>query len=87
MTEQAVLRYTADATGQLALAQALTAEANQLAQTLVQLLAVADVKQRAGPVVIGAVKALGTWCQQRPQLVPTVLPPLLTLAQQVCVCV
>lgn len=85
MAEQAVLLYTSDTTSRLAspITQALVAEAQRLVQGLTQLLDVAGVKQRAGPVVIGAVKALGLCCLQRPVLLPTLLPPLLALAQQV----
>lgn len=83
MAEQAVLQFTSDTTARLPISQALAAEAAKLIQTLAQLLAAATVKQRAGPVVIAAVKALGCCCLQRPQLLSTTLPPLLTLAQQV----
>lgn len=87
MCEQAVLHYTADSTSVLApaVAQGLQAEANRLIQALLELLAGPRVKQHAGPVVIGAVKALGQLCLQRPTLLTVLLPPLLTLAQQVCV--
>jgi hypothetical protein len=85
LTEQAVLQYTCDSATRLGIAQALAAEAQRLVGLLSGLLAVEGVKQRAGPVVIGAVKALGLCCLQRPQLAPVLLPPLLTLAQQVCV--
>jgi len=83
MAEQAVLQFTSDTTTRLPISHALAAEAAKLIQTLAQLLAAATVKQRAGPVVIAAVKALGYCCLQRPQLLSTTLPPLLTLAQQV----
>lgn len=86
MAEQAALHYTADASLRLPIAQALTAEAQRLIQILLQLLDVGSVKQRAGPVVIAAVKAVGLCCLQRPALLPALLPPLLDSAQQVCLC-
>lgn len=87
MSEQAVLHYTAPASMQLLqVAAALAAEARRLGQLLVQLLDVATVKQRAGAVVIAAVKGLGCCCMQRQQLLPTLLPPLLALAEQVRMC-
>lgn len=87
MAEQAVLHYTAQASMQLAqLAAALAAEVQRLGQLLVQLLDVATVKQRAGAVVIAAVKGLGCCCLQRQQLLPTLLPSLLALAEQVRMC-
>lgn len=85
MAEQAVLQYTADAIARLPAAQPLQAEVQRLVQLLMKLVAVPDVKQRAGPVVIAAVKGLGQCCLQRPQLLQAMLPPLLELAQQVCV--
>jgi hypothetical protein len=83
MAEQAVLQYTADAIARLPAAQPLQAEVQRLMQLLMKLVAVPDVKQRAGPVVIAAVKGLGQCCLQRPQLLQSMLPPLLALAQQV----
>lgn len=87
MCEQAVLHYTSEAALRLppAISNSLQAETSRLLQTVLQLLAVASVKQRAGPVVIAAVKALGLCCLQRPVLLTLLLPSLLALAQQVCV--
>lgn len=87
MAEQAVLLYTAQASMQLPPVAALASEVQRLVQLLVQLLDVGTVKQRAGSVVIAAVKGLGSCCMQRQQLLPTLLPPLLTLAEQVRMCV
>jgi hypothetical protein len=85
LTEQAVLQYSSEAAGRLGMGQGLAAEAQRLMGVLTGLVAVEGVKQRAGLVVIGAVKALGLLCLQRPQLLAVLLPPLLTLAEQVCV--
>jgi hypothetical protein len=67
MAEQAVLHYTAATQASMQLlpvAAALASEVQRLGQLLVQLLDVGTVKQRAGPVVIAAVKGLGCCCRR-----------------------
>lgn len=84
MGEQAALLYTSQQ------AQQLPAHAVQLARAaeaclsqLGQVLAVGSVRQQPGPVVVSAVRALGMVAQHRPQLLASVLPSLLALADQV----
>lgn len=84
VTEQAVLMYTSHQAQQLpaAAAAALAAAADAAVQQLAQLLPPEGVKQQPGPVVVCAIRALGMLAQQRPQLLGSLLPPLLALANK-----
>jgi hypothetical protein len=89
MCEQAVLLYTSHQAQALPLPAAKAAVAAAANATVQQLTALlgggADaVRAAPGPVVVCALRALCTLAQQRPQLLDSLLPPLLALANEVC---
>jgi hypothetical protein len=86
LSEQAILLYTSADAARAPAAAGLAAAADGLIKQLTELLKEPDVEQQPGPVVIGAMKALGAVCMQRGQLMAKALPSLLALANKVRRC-